>query len=75
MLFFLLTHVFVLLCLKRHFLKGMGEKHSLSEDERLTPNNGKVMATNIIHQYPHFWLFISINWKISNQLCTSLEVI
>ena len=66
---------FCFLCLKRHFLKGMGEKLPLSEDERLTPATAKVMATNVIHQYPPFWLFKPINWKISNQLCTSLEVI
>ena len=53
----------------------MGEKRTLSEDERLTPDNGKVMATDVIHQYPDFWLFRSINWKTSNQLCTSLEAI
>ena len=39
---------------KAFFLKGMGEKRSLSEDERLAPDNGKVMATNIVHQYPSF---------------------
>ena len=57
------------------FLKGMSEKLSLCEDEPLTPATAKVMAINVIHQYPHFWLFISINWKSCNQLCTSLEVI
>ena len=50
--------IFFVVCVcKDIFLKGMGEKLSLSKDERLTPDNGKVMATNVIHQYPPFWLF------------------
>ena len=42
------------LCLKGIFLKGMGEKLPLFEDERLSPSTRKVMAINVIHKYPHF---------------------
>ena len=66
---------FVFSVLKGVFLKVMGERLSLSKDERLTPNIGKVMAKNIIHNNPLIFKFRSINWKISKQFCTDLVVI
>ena len=41
---------FVFCVLKGIFLNGMGERSSLSEEERLTPDNAKIMATNVIQQ-------------------------
>ena len=43
----------------------MCERASLSKYERLTPNGAKVMATNVIHQFPPILLVIAIFCKIS----------
>ena len=61
-------NIFVFCILKGIFLKGMGERSSLSKDECLTSDNGKVKATNVIHQFPPILLIIVIFCSICEQL-------